>query len=221
MAQLAQETGPRPDRPSSPRRAEMVRVAARLFSERGYHGTSMQHLAEALGLLRGSLYAHIGSKEELLFEVVDEGADRFLERARAAARLESSAAGRLTGLLVGHVETAIEHIEAATVFLNEWRYLSPEQRTVIQDKRDDYESLIRNIVREGIEAGEFRSDLDVSLAARLVLSAGNWTYTWYRVDGPLTPADVGHSFAEMLVQGLKAESNNKKRDEAVADKEAS
>ena len=76
----------------SARRSELTRVAARLFSERGYHGTSMQHLAEALGLQRGSLYAHIGSKEELLLDVVEEGAARFLERASDAA--EGAAAGR-------------------------------------------------------------------------------------------------------------------------------
>ena len=114
----------------SPRRAELVRAAARLFSTRGYHGTSMQHLAEALGLQRGSLYAHIGSKEELLFDVVNEGADRFLERGQNAFDLQAIASLRLRRLLVGHIETAIEHLDAATVFLNEWRYLSRELRNV-------------------------------------------------------------------------------------------
>ena len=187
----------------SPRRAEMIRAAARLFSERGYHGTSMQHLADALGLLRGSLYAHIGSKEELLFEVVDAGADRFIERGLRAARAPASAASRLRALLVGHAETAIEHLDAATVFLNEWRYLSHEPRAIVKAKRDRYEAIARAIVSDGIAAGEFRRDVDVSLAARLVLSAGNWIYTWYRPDGELSPAQVGEGFADMLVRGLK------------------
>ncbi|MDQ4124833.1 MAG: TetR/AcrR family transcriptional regulator, partial [Actinomycetota bacterium] len=110
------------------RRADVVKAAARLFSERGYHGASMQHLGEALGLQRGSLYAHIGSKEELLFDVVEEGAERFLERGEQALGAGGSATERLKALLVGHAETAAEHLDAATVFLNEWRYLSEDLR---------------------------------------------------------------------------------------------
>ncbi len=189
--------------PVRTRRADVVRAAARLFSERGYHGTSMQHLGDALGLLRGSLYAHIGSKEELLFEVVDGGADRFLQRGREAAELDGPAADRLTALLVGHVETVSEHIEAATVFLNEWRYLSDEHRELVQSKRDEYENLVRRVIEDGARSGEFRRDLDVALATRLVLSAANWTYTWFKPGGALSPGDVGRSFADQLVRGLK------------------
>jgi AcrR family transcriptional regulator len=174
-----------------------------LFSERGYHGTSMQHLADALGLQRGSLYAHIGSKQELLFEVVDEGADRFLERGRAAVHMAAPAATRLRQLLISHIETAIEHLDAATVFLNEWRYLPEDLRASIQIKRDRYEEMVRSIVTDGIAAGDFRSDADVSFAARLVLSAGNWTYAWYRPGGELGPKEIGERFAELLIRGLE------------------
>lgn len=187
---------------ASPRRAEMVAAAARLFSERGYHGTSMQHLADALGLQRGSLYAHIGSKEELLFDVVNEGADRFLERGERAVTMEAFAAVRLRRLLVGHIETAIEHLDAATVFLNEWRYLSQDLRELVQQKRDRYEAMVRQIVEDGITAGEFRDDVNVRFGARLVLSAGNWTYAWFRPGGELGPTEIGERFAELIIRGL-------------------
>ncbi len=186
------------------RRTEMVRAAARLFSLRGYHGTSMQHLADALGLQRGSLYAHIGSKQELLFDVVEEGADRFLERGKRALDMKAPAAARLRRLLIGHVETAIEHLDAATVFLNEWRYLPPDLRELIQQKRDVYEEMVREIVDDGVAQGEFRADLDVVFAARLVLSAGNWTYAWYRPGGDLGPQEIGERFADLLIKGLEA-----------------
>jgi TetR/AcrR family transcriptional regulator, cholesterol catabolism regulator len=198
MAQTAERT-------LSPRRAELVVAAARLFSERGYHGTSMKHLADSLGMLKGSLYAHIGSKEELLYEVVDEGAERFLTRAHEASTLEGTASDRLEAFLVGHIETAIEHLDAATVFLNEWRYLSDDLRAAVQDKRDTYEGLVRGIVTDGISSGEFRADADVAMTARLVLSAGNWVYAWYRPDGSLSPTEIGHRFTESIVRGLKTE----------------
>ena len=192
----------------------MVRVAARLFSERGYHGTSMQHLGEALGLLRGSLYAHIGSKQELLFEVVDGGAERFLERGRAAVALDAPASERLTALLTGHVETVNEHIEAATVFLNEWRYLEEDHRALIQAKRDEYEELVRTTIVAGVETNEFRVDLDIALATTLVLSAANWTYTWFRPGGSLSAAEVGRSLADQLVRGLRSNDNTSPSEEA-------
>ena len=177
-------------------------VAARLFSERGYHGTSMQHLGDALGLQRGSLYAHIGSKQELLYDVVNEGAERFLERGRAAASMEALATVKLRRLLVGHIETAVGHLDSATVFLNEWRYLEPELRGRVQQKRDEYEGLVRSIIEEGIEHGEFRADVNVRFAARLVLSAGNWTYAWFRPGGELGATEIGERFAELIIRGM-------------------
>lgn len=188
----------------SPRRIELIDAAARLFSERGYHGTSMQHLGEALGMQRGSLYAHIGAKEDLLYEVVGRGAERFLARGEAALALEAPATEKLTRLLVDHITTATDHLAASTVFLNEWRYLSPDHREEIQAKRDRYEELVRGIVREGIDEGEFRADADVRFAATLFLSAANWVYTWYRPGGELTPEEIGRRFADLIVKGLVA-----------------
>jgi TetR/AcrR family transcriptional regulator, cholesterol catabolism regulator len=182
----------------------LVAVAARLFSERGYHGTSMQHLGDALGLQRGSLYAHIGAKEDLLFDVVDDGAERFLVRGQAALDAPGTASDRLRAFLVGHVTTAIEHLDAATVFLNEWRYLSEDLRATVKEKRDRYESMVRTLVADGIASGEFRADLDVRFAVLLVLSAGNWVYEWYRTGGELGPVDIGERFAELIVSGLEA-----------------
>jgi TetR/AcrR family transcriptional regulator, cholesterol catabolism regulator len=189
------------------RRDDLVREAARLFSARGYHGTSMQHLADALGLLRGSLYAHIGSKEDLLFDVVDDGAERFLARGRAALDAPT-ATERLRRFMVEHVETAIEHLDAGTVFLNEWRYLSDERRSIIQAKRDEYEAMLTSVIEAGIASGEFRANVDVRFAVLLVLSAGNWVYEWYRPGGALGPTQIGDRFAELIVTGLKEDRSD-------------
>jgi AcrR family transcriptional regulator len=203
------EKHPLPERRGA-RRAELVEAAARLFSEHGYHGTSMQHIAEALGLLKGSLYAHVGSKEELLFDVANEGADRFIERGAAALGAHAPASERLRMFLVGHVETAIEHIDASTVFLNEWRYLSNDLRTVIQDKRDRYETMARQIIVDGIASGEFRADADLRFAALLVLSAGNWVYEWYRPGGSLGPTEIGNRFSNIIITGIREENGNRR-----------
>lgn len=203
--ELREAAGRAAPRGDGRRRAEVVAAAARLFSRRGYHGTSMQHLGEAVGMLKGSLYAHIGSKQELLFEVVDQGAERFLQRGRAALEAGGGAAARLEALLVAHVETAAEHLDAATVFLHEWRYLDDVRRDLVRTKRDAYEAMVREVVAEGVRSGEFRPDVDVDMTARLVLSAGNWIYAWYRPDGRLSPAEIARRYADVLVRGLRNE----------------
>ncbi|MBA3431844.1 MAG: TetR/AcrR family transcriptional regulator [Actinobacteria bacterium] len=190
------------------RRADLVRAAAALFSAHGYHGTSMQDLGGALGLQRGSLYAHIGSKEELLYDVVEEGADRFLDRAEQATSLDEPAPVRLRALLVGHIETAAQHLDAATVFLNEWRYLSDDLRATVQGKRDRYEAMVRRVIADGVADGDFRPDADINFAATLLLSAGNWTYTWYRPDGDLSPTQIGEKFIDLMMRGLEWRTND-------------
>jgi TetR/AcrR family transcriptional regulator, cholesterol catabolism regulator len=188
------------------RRDQMLTAAAELFSERGYHGTSMQHLAERLGILRGSLYAHIASKEDLLFEIVDRGADRFITRMEEVVASEASPPDKLRNALAAHIATVAEHMEASTVFLNDWRFLSGERREIIQAKRDLYESLVQEIIEEGIEWGVFNEELDPRFATIFVLSTANWLYQWYRPDGSLTPEDIATRFSELIQEGLRKEA---------------
>jgi len=184
------------------RRERLLEVAARIFSERGYNGASMQDLAEGLGILRGSIYAHIDSKEDLLYEIVDRGADRFISSLQAVAGTDESASDKLRAALLAHVETVAEHMEAATVFLNDWKLLSPKRRKAVVAKRNIYQSLIREIVDEGIRRGEFRKSLDPKFATLVVLSCVNWLYQWYDPKGALRPPEIASQFSEMILKGF-------------------
>jgi AcrR family transcriptional regulator len=184
------------------RRDQMLQVAARLFSERGYHGTSMQDLAEDLGMLRGSLYAHIESKEDLLFHIVDEGADRFIARMSEVASSDSDPFEKLRAGLLAHITTVAEHLDASTVFLNDWRLLSPARKKQIGKKRSRYEQLVSSIIEEGIKSGSFRNDLDPRFAALTFLSTVNWLYQWYDPKGPLDAAGIADKFSEILINGF-------------------
>lgn len=185
------------------RRGQVLSTAARLFSDRGYHGTSMQHLAERLGILRGSIYAHISSKQDLLFEIVDAGADRFIAGMREVTSSEADARTKLRRAIEAHVLTVVEQMDAATVFLNDWRFLTGPRRKTIQRKRDEYEGLVRGIIADGVAQGAFRRDLDPKLAAMLVLSAVNWLYQWYDPKGPGSAQDIAAAFGEMIVSGFE------------------
>jgi AcrR family transcriptional regulator len=184
----------------SARRSELTRQAARLFAERGYHGTSIGHLAEAMGVQKGSLYAHIASKQELLHVTMREGADAFHGALDAIdERLPATEKIRLA--LRAHLRVVAEQLDVATVFVREWRYLEGERRDEILGERRRYEERWRGLFREGRELGELRTDLDDAAAALLALSALNWAYTW------LTPGrdtdELADRFWRLLVDGVR------------------
>lgn len=186
------------------RREQLVDNAAQLFSERGYHGTSMADLANSMGILRGSLYAHIDSKEQLLFDIVDRGADRFITRLEETVASDDGPERKLRRAISAHIETVAEHMDASTVFLSEWRYLTGEAFTTIMAKRDLYESLWVEIIEEGIEWGVFPEGLDPAMATRMVLGAINWLYQWYDPQGEVAPDRVALQFDEMIQSGLRS-----------------
>jgi AcrR family transcriptional regulator len=161
----------------SERRAELTREAARLFAERGYHGTSIGDLAQALGVQKASLYAHISSKQDLLYATMRAGADAF-HAALDSIPDDARATERIRLAMRAHLHVVAEQLDVATVFVREWRYLEGERRDEILEERRRYEERFRALFREGRELGELRTDLDEGAAALLTLSAMNWAYTW-------------------------------------------
>ena len=181
------------------RRSELVRTAAALFAERGYHGTSMGDIAEAMGVQKPSLYSLTESKQQLLYDAVRAGADAF-HAALDAVEEEAHAVERIRQALRGHLRVVAEQLDAATVFTREWRYLEGDLREEFVAERRRYEERWRDLFREGVERGELRVDLPVSDAALVVLSAANWAYTWLRGDAD-TDA-LADRFVAILVEGI-------------------
>src|ERR671937_2821116 len=114
----------------SARRTELTRAAARLFAEKGYHGTSIGDLAEAMGVQKGSVYAHIESKADLLWEVAREGSEAF-HAALDSVPDELRATEKIRLALRAHLRVVAEQLDVATVFVREWRYLDDERREEI------------------------------------------------------------------------------------------
>ena len=182
------------------RRNELTRQAARLFADKGYHGTSIGDLAEAMGVQKGSLYAHIASKADLLWEVAREGAEAF-EAALDAVPDDLPAVERIRLALRAHLRVVAEQLDVATVFVREWRYLEGERREEFLRARRRYEERFRALFREGRELGELRTDLDEASAALLALSAANWAYTWLQ---PGRDTDeLADRFYSLLLDGMR------------------
>jgi AcrR family transcriptional regulator len=185
------------------RRQELSRQAARLFAQKGYHGTSIGDLAEALGVQKGSLYAHIEGKEDLLYETMRDGAAAFhagLDRVPE----DLPAAEKIRLALREHLRLVADQLEVATVFVQEWRYLEGTRLEEIVAERRRYEERIRELFREGREQSELRTDLDENVAALLFLSSANWAYTWLK---PGADTDsLADRFYALLIDGMRGYS---------------
>jgi TetR/AcrR family transcriptional regulator, cholesterol catabolism regulator len=184
----------------SARRTELTRAAARLFAEKGYHGTSTADLAEALGVQKGSLYSHIESKADLLWEVAREGAEAF-HAALDALPDEGPSVQRIRLAVRAHLRVVSEQLDVATVFTREWRYLEGERRERFVAERRRYEERFRALFREGRDRGDLRTDLDDATATLLALSAVNWAYTWLRPGAPTD--ELADRFTALLLDGMR------------------
>jgi AcrR family transcriptional regulator len=184
------------------RKEQIYSTASNLFSQRGYHATTVRDIARELNLQGGSLYAHIESKEDVLWEIVNRAADQFLAGVGPIASSDLPAAQKLREMVRAHAAVVAENLTDATSFLHEWRFLSEDRREAIAARRDRYESLYRQVVEEGMCSGDF-APTDPKIAATLVLSAVNWMPQWFKPSGPLSYIDVADTFSDLILKGLE------------------
>ncbi len=184
------------------RREEVFASAQRLFAERGYHATSVRDIAEALNIQAGSLYSHIETKDDLLFELLTEAADRFFAAIEPIVASELVPLEKLRRVIAAHVQVVTGSVESASVYSTQWRHLSEPRRSEFTSRRDAYEQMVRSLVRDCIREGTF-ADVDEKFATLLILSSINWIYQWYRNDGPMTPEEIARKLTDMLFTGLR------------------
>ena len=185
------------------RRREIDAVAGELFHAQGYAATSVRDIARALDMQGASLYAHVTSKEDLLWSIVDRAAGAF--EAGADAALTESAGGdtvdRLAAFVEAHVEVLTADPQRASVFVTEWRHLSEPRRDEIARRRDAYEGRLRTLIVDGIALGAFRST-DPVVAAAFLLSALNGIAAWYREDGRLTADRIADHYVDLALRSV-------------------
>jgi TetR/AcrR family transcriptional regulator, cholesterol catabolism regulator len=191
-------TGTVPAVPSRPREADLMRAAIRLFRERGFHATSMQDLAEALGMNRGSLYHYIDSKDDLLWSIVSGALSQLDDHVRPILESPMSGRDRLRQAIAAHLAFAAAHADELSLVQIELRSLPPERRLAIVDRRDAYERLWRAAIEAALAEGTIRPT-NVRLAGIAILSACNWFTQWYRPNGEMTLDDIAAQFADLFL----------------------
>ena len=186
------------------RRRAIEDVASDLFREHGYAGTSIRDIARALSVRGASLYAHVTSKEDVLWAIVDRAATRFEAAADAAeaaaeARRPGDPGEALAELIRAHVEVLTADVDEASVFVNEWRALEPEHRRSILDRRDAYQARFRRRIEDGIAIGVFAMT-DPAIAASTILSAANGISAWYDPAGRLPAERIADHLVELSLR---------------------
>jgi AcrR family transcriptional regulator len=183
-------------------RSDILQAAAQIFRLKGYHATSMQDIADAVHLQKASLYHHIKSKQEILLAILDLALDILIDDLHQVVISDYSPEEKVRRAMSMYIERLTEDAGLAAVLLLEYRSLEPEVRTQHIQRRDRYEKLWRDLIREGVEANIFRP-VDEAIATFALLGVQNWTITWFREDGRLTAPQLADQFCTLFLDGLR------------------
>jgi AcrR family transcriptional regulator len=200
----------RRSRPPRRRRQEILEAAAGVFHEKGYKATSIQDIADAVGILKGSLYYYITSKEDLLFEILQDVHQQGLQNLERIDKVAGTPLQKIRAFVTVHVTHNAENLVKMAVFFHDFRSLSPERREIIVAERDLYDKHLRALISAAQKDGSVCPDLDPKLSSIEILGMMNWIYHWYRPGGGLSVSALAESMADFVVAGLACDPSTHK-----------
>lgn len=181
-------------------REAIIAAAAKVFRTKGYHAATVQDIADAVGILKGSLYHHFESKEELLYLIVKEPRARLYQTVADIVADDLPAGEKLRRAILAHLEAFDKHYPHLFVYLREREEMTRRFRGAPKD----YERYWQQILGEGVKSGQFRADLDVEVASYGLLGMLNWLYKWYDPRGRLSVREIAAQFSTMALAGVGA-----------------
>ncbi|SEN21614.1 DNA-binding transcriptional regulator, AcrR family [Mesobacillus persicus] len=191
----------------------IIETALVLFEKNGYHGVTVDQIVTESGSSKGGFYHNFKSKDELLYYIHDVFISYVLEKAREAYDNFDTPVSRLCAMIQSFTKVFDLYKPHITVFYQESMYLTGEFNQQINEKRDDYRKLIIQVIHEGQENGEFRTEVPAEISAMAIIGMVNWTYKWFNKDGPLTIESIALIFNDLLLHSLLTEKA--KNQEAV------
>src|SRR4029077_15395065 len=183
---------------------DIVSAAAKVFRTKGYHAATVRDIAEEVGILKGSLYHHFASKEELLYLVVKEPIAQMYRAIAEIAAADLTATEKLRRAISAHREAFDRHYPHLFVYLREREAVKRRFREMIGFSPKEYYRCWQQILREGVENGEFRSDFDIQVTSYGLLGMLNWSCEWYDPQGRLSIQEVAEEFTALALAGLGA-----------------
>ena len=193
----------RPSARALAREQQIYEAAAEIFQRKGYAATSLQDIATEVGLLKGSLYYYIDSKEDLLYRISQDIHEHAMANLRAARAVPGQADARLLQLVRSHVLAFGRRLAAIRVFYTEYTALGGERRREIMAQRRQYEQFVYELLQEGIDDGSFCPEIDTRIHGNAILTMVNSVFLWYRPERDPSIEKLADVYAEFAVAGLR------------------
>jgi AcrR family transcriptional regulator len=182
------------------RRVEIIGVAASVFRRRGFHGASVGEIAQALGMTKGNLYYYFRDKEEILFFCHDHSLDLLLACFEKVQASGGPPAERMRGLVVAFVRLIIDELQGTALNLD-LDALSAAHREQVIVKRDRVDRILRGVIDEGMEDGQFAPG-DAKVLSFVIFGSINWITRWYQARGSRSAEEISQAFADFVLAGL-------------------
>lgn len=183
----------------------ILETALTLFELHGYHGVTVKQIVEESNTSKGGFYHYFQSKDELLYLIHDLFITYALEKATVATQTYNTPTEKLYAIIQAHVQVFDLYKPHLSVFYQESNYLKPEYQEKIRVKRNQFRTILLNVIEEGIEAGDFRNELPADITVMSILGIVNWTYKWYRRDGNKSIEEIGNIFSDFVLHSVLTE----------------
>ena len=185
------------------RRDQILKVAAKHFSQRGFHGTKLQLIADEVGVTRPSFYYYFKNKQEILEALTEEGMSRTEEMVNRVMQLELPPREKVRTFIIEYVKANTLDSHAAVIFRT-FHELSEEARQRFTERRRVINQRLLTLFREGVYEGAFRSR-DPQIALFAIVGSVNWMGNWYQPSGELDVEEIAKVIADLFLQGLVIE----------------
>lgn len=202
-----QQQAPQTQKRPRSRTPQVFDAAVSTFAVKGYENTSMQEIGESLGLLKGSIYYYVDSKEDLLYSIIKAVHLEMMANLERARGRDGDVNTRLQAFLQDMIELTVERREHATVFQREFRHLSDEHRKEINKERREYEAFFEGTLEEGQRQGVIRTDIAAQLLTVASMTMISAISTWYRPGRKLGKKELIRDYTELLMSAVRPSQN--------------
>ncbi len=187
--------------PNNERLAEVYRTAAQIILRKGYDATSINDIANALGMTKAGLYHYINGKKELLFDIMNFGLDELDEEVVTPASSIADPSARLRFIIASHAQLVTRGQGAITILVDEITALTPAQNRMITRRKREYFNRLRDLLNQLKSEGKLH-DVDITAATFSLLGMISWLSRWFRQDGALTEEQVAEQIVKIALNGL-------------------
>ncbi|MFC5560325.1 TetR/AcrR family transcriptional regulator [Ureibacillus thermophilus] len=183
----------------------ILETSLHLFQQYGYHGVTVDEIVAEAGTSKGGFYHNYKSKDELLYEIHDVFISYVIEKAELSYKENHTPVLKLAAILHSFIKVFDMYKPYITVFYEESAYLNEEFKQIINEKRDRYRKLLEKVISEGQQSGDFRKELPANIVTMAIIGMINWTYKWFKQDGPLSMEEITAIFKDLILRSIVTE----------------